>query len=179
MKFFIVRHADDSMNQIGGQSNIGLTRKGIAQSCELRDYILHHKEEFNINKIISSDLRRAVQTVLPLAKALHLKVDTNRLFRALDWRDLNGVPLRKAKKKYPKIYLSNLEPDESFPGGGESPNSFYNRVKNSWIYIHKTFTTGNDNVLICTHGQQFNIFLSLCDETSWNYKTDHRVFTPV
>ena len=98
MKFFILRHAEDSTKIIGGNSKIVLTPKGKDQALELSHFILSHKQEFNIEKIVSSDLLRAVQTVAPLAKALHLKIDTNKLFRALDWGDLNGLSLRQANQ---------------------------------------------------------------------------------
>lgn len=178
MKFFIIRHAEDSKKYIGGHSKISLTKKGRLQSIELRDFIIAHNNEFNIGEIISSDLPRAIQTVFPLAQKLHLDIKGNKLFRALDWGAINGLTVRQAMKQYPNFYLSNLEPNEAFPGGGESPNQFYNRVIQSWKYIHENYAQGDKNVLICTHGQQFNILLSLFHKTPWNYKTDYRVFHP-
>ena len=106
MKFFIIRHAEDSKKYIGGHSKISLTKKGRLQSIELRDFIIAHNDEFNIGEIISSDLPRAIQTVFPLAQKLHLDIKGNKLFRALDWGAINGLTVRQAMKQYPNFYLS-------------------------------------------------------------------------
>ena len=56
---YLLRHGLDDETKIGGYSNVSLTDEGIIKTKEARSFI---EENINFNKIISSDVKRAVQT---------------------------------------------------------------------------------------------------------------------
>lgn len=56
---YLLRHGLDDETKIGGYSNVSLTDEGIMKTKEARSFI---EENINFNKIISSDVKRAVQT---------------------------------------------------------------------------------------------------------------------
>ena len=56
---YLLRHGLDDETKIGGYSNVSLTDEGIMKTKEARSFI---EENINFNKIISSDVKRSVQT---------------------------------------------------------------------------------------------------------------------
>ncbi len=58
---YLMRHGLDDENFIGGWSDIDLTSDGKKQIIESTEFII--KNKLSINKIISSDIKRAVTLV--------------------------------------------------------------------------------------------------------------------
>lgn len=79
-----VRHGESRSNENGyftGQTDVPLSALGKRQALALRDHLLTH---YTVDAICSSDLRRACETVLPVAQALGLPVRKERLLREID-----------------------------------------------------------------------------------------------
>ncbi|WP_260985364.1 phosphoglycerate mutase family protein [Paenibacillus xylanexedens] len=64
MKIYLVRHGADEDGYRGGWSQRGLVKEGIVESQKLGEYLQANQNEYRINTIISSDLPRAVQSIL-------------------------------------------------------------------------------------------------------------------
>lgn len=62
MKIYIVRHGQDDDTVRGGWSEASLTSLGVEQARTLAKTFYDKQNEYNIGTIVSSDLRRAVQT---------------------------------------------------------------------------------------------------------------------
>lgn len=62
MAIYFVRHGKDEDGFRGGWSERGLIEVGIQQSKKLAEYLKENKENFKISRIITSDLRRALET---------------------------------------------------------------------------------------------------------------------
>ena len=75
MKVFLLRHAEDDPDVIGGWSDIGLTEFGKRQAEEAAEFFIKYKDEMQIGHIITSDLRRARLTIAPIAEALALEAE--------------------------------------------------------------------------------------------------------
>ncbi|MBP1917458.1 putative phosphoglycerate mutase [Lederbergia galactosidilyticus] len=85
MTIYLVRHGKDEEGFRGGWSKRGLIEEGFQQSKKLGDYLKEHELEFNIKRIISSDLRRAMETAKPIANRLQLPLEQSK-----DWRETNN-----------------------------------------------------------------------------------------
>lgn len=158
MKLYFVRHGKDNDRYRGGWSNLDLTPKGIEQAKHLARYLKENNNEYNITQIISSDLTRATTTANIIANELQLPIQKEFSLREINNGDLAGILNETAFQKYPGLFFSSLDMNETYPNG-ESPNDFYQRIKN-WFY---DFCTENieDNVLIVTHGGVINIIYHL------------------
>ena len=92
------------------------------------------QKEFNIQKIISSDLKRAKQTAEIINGELKLPIEYTEKLREMNNGKIAGMLNEEVEKLYPGLYYNTLAIDEKYPGG-ESPLDFYKRIKNSFYEI--------------------------------------------
>ena len=86
---YLARHGEtvDNVNQImQGQVQGRLTERGILQACQLRD----HLASVPFDAVVSSDLKRAVDTALIVAEPRGLEVVMTPLLRERDWGSFTG-----------------------------------------------------------------------------------------
>ena len=138
------------------------------QSRLLAEYLYENKEKYRVDTLISSDLKRAVET----AKQILVKFDISS-----DWRETNngvlaGMQNSIALEKYPGIFFKTLRMDERYPGG-ESPIEFYNRIKVSYKKLCNRILNGEigPNVMIVTHGGVINIIYNIVNGLEWTNKS--------
>lgn len=151
---YLMRHGADAPDRYGGWSSFGLTDEGKRQVCAAKLKLLNK----GITEIYSSDLTRARETAEIAAEYLALPVTYLPEFRESNNGYLAGMLKEEAQLKYPGKYWSNLEWTEPWPGG-ESPQMFYQRIKNAW-YAFKEKVDGK-TVLLVSHGGVMNIILCL------------------
>ena len=151
---YLMRHGADPSDRYGGWSAYGLTEEGKAQVHNAK-YILRNK---GITKIYSSDLARAKETAEIVARELSLNVMYLPQFRETNNGLLAGMLKAEAIKKFPGMYFSALDWNESYPEG-ESPEQFFLRIRSAWHQFKSQ--VGNDNVLLVSHGGVMNIILCL------------------
>lgn len=171
MAIYFVRHGQDEEGYRGGWSQRGLTDEGIRQAEKLGQYLNEHKHEFNIQRIICSDLQRACQTAAIIADKLSLP-----LIGSEEWRETNngllaGMPHALAEEKFPGLYFSSLRMDEKYPGG-ESPLENFQRIKDTFTKLCQDQESADhhENVLVVTHGGVINIIYHLIKDTAWTNK---------
>ena len=149
MKILFVRHGesvDDIENRYGGSADFDLTEKGKKQVLESAKKIFSLDEKFEI--ILSSPLKRALQSAEIIANQLHIEVE---IFEYLKERNLNGVlnglVRSEAKKKYPE----QVERHSRWEYVDESERSedFNNRVINAIKYLLKM---KYNSLVAVTHG---------------------------
>ena len=89
IKFIIVRHGFSCGNKekrFSGQLDVSLDEIGYSQAKSIAEYVLSN---FSVDRIYSSDLSRAYDTVKPVADALGQDVVKCRELREVDvglWR---------------------------------------------------------------------------------------------
>lgn len=149
---YLLRHGLDDENYIGGWSEVDLINEGKKQIYDAANFLKVQK--FEINKIYTSDVRRAVTTANIVSKKLNLEVIENKDLRELNKGDLNGLERSEVIKKYPQ-YLNEVTIDTKYPNG-ESMKEFYQRIKD---YLPKLY--GLDNNLIVTHRGVINMLYFL------------------
>lgn len=145
---YLLRHGLDDERFIGGYSQIGLIPEGIRQVKEIAAFI--ETNNLEIQRIISSDVKRAIETAQIVNQRLDLDITYDSTFRELDKGKLNGMPKETAKIEYPE-YIDVKDIKLKYPNG-ESMQEFYERIKESLEYILSL-----DNVLIITHRGVINM----------------------
>jgi broad specificity phosphatase PhoE len=173
MQIYFVRHAQDDDNFIGGWSDIDLTEEGKQQANILARYFIKNNSIVNIKTVVTSDLRRAVNTIQPTADALNISLIKDSAWRGLNNGKISGLLSSEAKQKYPNTYLYDLDMDEHYPDG-ESPREFYNRVKDSFAKLLNYVTDTKENIIVLTHGSNINILYSLLKGEIWDNKKKTR-----
>lgn len=149
---YLVRHGLDDESYIGGYSDVDLIAGGIVQVNNLGLWL--KENSLNINRIYTSDIKRAFSTAKIINSYLNLPVIKSSELRELDKGLLTGLKKEIAKLMYPDyINLSNI--DVSYPEG-ESMLDFYYRIKELFIDI-----SSYDKSLIVTHRGVINMIYTL------------------
>jgi broad specificity phosphatase PhoE len=145
---YFLRHGLDDETYIGGWSKVDLIPEGIKQVQEISKHIKDLK--LNINKIYSSDVKRAVSTAKIVSKELNIKPELKKELRELNKGLLTGIKVEIAKTKHPELFDS-IEVHDKYPEG-ESMLDLHERTKALLEDIIK-----EDNILIVTHRGVINM----------------------
>jgi len=108
MDLIIIRHGQseaDILKVIEGRADFNLTELGYSQANLMAKWV---KNYINIDKIISSSLKRAKQTAEALSTSLHIDVEYEGLL--MEWNNglIAGLTWEEANNLYP-------EPDVKYP----------------------------------------------------------------
>lgn len=173
MVIYLVRHGKDYEDYRGGWSSLGLVEEGINQAKKLAEHLYSNKDKYNINTLISSDLKRTVETVREISSKLNMPVKF-----CEEWREFNngllaGMLNTEALEKYPGLYFNTVQMEEQYPGG-ESPLEFYCRIKNAYDKLCDKMIKGEigPNVVLVTHGGVIEIIYYLISGLEWTNKSD-------
>ncbi|MGM9631848.1 MAG: histidine phosphatase family protein [Eubacteriales bacterium] len=149
VKLIVVRHG----NSIGnfkrifiGQTDWGLSEVGEEQVKRLTEYL----KDFHIDKIYSSDLCRAYNTVLPTAERLGLCVHTNKGLREINAGEWEMRTFEELREKYAESYgIFQTDIGNAHPEGGEAIAEVFERIKSTLAEI--LAENEGKTVLIGTH----------------------------
>ena len=133
---YLVRHGEtiDNVRQImQGQTQGELTENGILQAKQVRDQL----SDENFEAIISSDLKRSVDTARIIAEPHGLEVVQTPLLRERDWGGFTGR------------YIPELK-GEIWPDDIETLENLLSRAGEFIAYVKKTFP--EKKVLAVGHG---------------------------
>ena len=151
VRFIIVRHGLSNANKeqrFSGQYDFPLDEIGVQQADAVSKYIY---ETFKVDRIYSSDLSRAYNTVKPLSELLGMEIIKRSDLREINVGVWQNVLFKEVQEKYPetfKKYISN-------PGvwtfeGGEC----YADVQKRALHALEEIAAENEGktVVIGTHG---------------------------
>ena len=133
---YLVRHGetvDNASQTMQGQTQGELNERGVLQAREL-------SEEWSdkaIDVVISSDLKRAIDTAAIIATPHGLDVVTTPLLRERDWGDFTGR------------YIPDLK-NEPWPDNVETLENLLSRASEFITYVRETFP--GKKVLAVGHG---------------------------
>lgn len=148
--FLVIRHAQSEANSGGffaSQSDSPLSVEGARQAAALTDAC----RRLAIDAVVSSDLSRARDTVLGLARARGLDVQTTPALRERAMGELTGQTFDHVQRAYPELYraLAARDPDVA-PPRGESHRQLYERVS---VALDELAARHRGKTLaICSHG---------------------------
>ena len=156
---YLVRHGQSETNVVdifAGHLDSPLCETGKKQAELLKNYFKNIK----IDKIYSSDLSRAYNTILPTAKEHGLEIIKRKELREIYAGEWEGATFDLLIGKYEKDYsLWRTDVSKAFFTGGESVPELAERIKNEFDEIAKT----NDGkaVVIATHATPVRALISL------------------
>ncbi len=146
---YLMRHGEDLKGYVGGWSNVSLTEEGKEKVIKTAQWI---KKNLKIKKIITSDVKRAIETAEILKKELNINYETSNILREQNKGDLTGK-LSESLTKEEKDMLDYQEIDTLFPNG-ESLEEFHQRIKDNYTF----FENLDDDTLVVTHRGVINSF---------------------
>lgn len=165
VELFVVRHGTTTHNQehiICGQMDPPLNPLGREQAEQLAWHLQEMLGPDHLDAIISSPLRRAMQTVVPLLRAqreaageLKVSFAVDERFRERHFGIYEGLTRAQIQERYPDLYETNfLECIKHFdvrPPDGESLDDVrWNRVSPALAEIKVAYA--GKRVAIMTHG---------------------------
>lgn len=136
MNIYLVRHGDDDERYRGGWSQLPLIDEGIEKSKKLAIYLKEEmnsnkEEKIKVNRIISSDLKRARMTADIINEKLNVDIKYDDRIRENNNGIFAGMLTEEAVKNYDNPFFTNLKYNESFPEG-ESPKEFFHRIRKAF-----------------------------------------------
>ncbi len=158
---YLIRHGESEYNAkkiIQGHIDTNLSPKGFVQARLVGEYL----KKFNIQKIISSDLRRAYQTATTISDILDMEVIIDKRIREMHFGEWEG-------RTYEHIYQNNLEDFQNWlknPVACPLPSQedikkFVNRLN---LFINDLKKMEEENIAVVAHGGSIQgIICLLCD----------------
>lgn len=141
-QIFLIRHCEAE----GQPPEAPLTDKGFKQALELSKFL----SNIEIDRIISSPYKRAIDSIQPLAKNIGVEVETD---RRLTERILSTHPM---SDWFEKLRIT-FEDSELTYDGGESSREATDRIVE---VVEEIFTSNVENTLIVTHGNLMSLLLT-------------------
>lgn len=152
---YLLRHGLDDESYIGGWSNVDLTHEGLKQVKKTTKYIVDNK--LFINKIISSDIKRAQTTANIVNEKLNVDITIDKNLRELNKGIYTGIKKTLLSDKELKD-INNYTIYDRYPNG-ESMYDLYKRIK-----ILMSTLKEKDNILIVTHRGVINMIYYILNE---------------
>lgn len=147
MTLYIVRHGQTEENLqaiLQGHLPGNLTEQGKEQVRKAAERLAEAGVEFKC--IVSSDLKRAMDSAHIIAMRLHLPITPMKELRERDWGIYTGMAVAEAAEKY-KIDSIWHFPDSS----AETDKEILQRAGNALRHLAEKYAT--DTIIVVTHGQ--------------------------
>lgn len=140
---YIIRHGQTRWNQenkFQGMHNTSLDKVGVDQAKDVAQYF--QSGDFDIKRIVSSDLRRAKQTARVIGKKLNIRVEYDSRLREYDFGQLEG----KTPFNVPRETLAQFMQNPQSMDGEPFEDAFarISAVLNNIDY--------NTNTILVSHG---------------------------
>jgi len=166
----LARHGETNWNlerRVQGQLNIPLNVRGAAQAQALaRELCSEH-----FDRIYSSDLKRALQTVTPLSTRLGLPIETSARLREKDDGDWQGMTFEDVDRAFPSEHALHRQRQADFLiPGGETLAAFAERVATELAAIARRHE--GETILVVAHAGVLDIGYRLATGLGLSEKRD-------
>jgi len=141
-RIYVIRHCEAE----GQPAESALTDNGIKQAIELAAFF----KDIEINRIISSPYKRAIQSIQLLANQRNVEIELN---QQLTERVLSTEHLTVWLEK---LRMTFADFDIKF-GGGESSQEAANRIVG---VVETVLQSNEENTIIVTHGNLMSLLLN-------------------
>ncbi|VVB52057.1 2,3-bisphosphoglycerate-dependent phosphoglycerate mutase [uncultured archaeon] len=165
---FFIRHGETDLNKsdsFRGDIDIPLNEEGQTQAEEIPHYLSAYK----LSALYHSGMQRTAQTLEPLAKAKGLNTVGMQNLNSLDTGDFAGKPKNEENRDKLAYYRDN--PEETIPGG-ESVQSFRDRIDPILMNIIKVGEEGGAPSAACVHGSVIREISRLFDKSYDSLKVE-------
>lgn len=140
MTLAIVRHGAAEGNRehrLIGWLPVQLEERGRAEAEAVADRLA----EAGIERIVASDLTRALQTAEPLAQRLGISIERDPRLREIDNGEWTGLLPEEISRRWPELWASYLEGVDVDRPGGESWSDVGRRVTEALRELNGSETT--------------------------------------
>ena len=147
MTIYIVRHGETEENLqsiLQGHMPGTLTEKGKAQVRTTAKQLA--QEDVRFTRIVTSDLKRALESAQFIADELHIPIIPMKILRERDWGKFTGMTIAEASEKY------RINGKWVFPEGlAESEEDIYERANKALEELYRLYA--DETLIVVTHGQ--------------------------
>lgn len=151
--FYFVRHGETASNASGltmGQTDIPLNKRGETQAWETA----HWLQRYPIQRLVSSDLSRAMETARPLGKLRGLTIESDRRLRELSFGIFEGRCIADCEKEHPEVVARWRAGEFDFaPPGGETRRSLMERTG---AVLRTLLSATEEHIAVFAHGGTLN-----------------------
>ncbi len=157
----LIRHGESETNYkriFTGNLNPNLTEKGFHQAELASDYIANN---YKIDKIYASDLKRAYTTAVPASKRFSLEIIPSEQLREInggEWQDKTYTDINETYPDAYGLWLNDI--GNAVCTGGESVKQLADRVMKKLTEIAEENV--GKTVLIATHATPIRAFQTIC-----------------
>jgi len=172
---YLVRHGETGHNAAGltmGQKDIPLNERGLAQARQTASWL----QRYPIERILSSDLSRAMATAQPLAAVRNLPVEPEPRLRELSFGIFEGQSIGQCAEQHPEVVARWRSGAFDFaPPGGETRRSLMARTR---AVLGEVLAATESHIALFTHGGTLNALHThlVEDEQATPREHIHRVF---
>ena len=155
-RVLLLRHAESADPTIfhGAESDVGLSERGRHQAEAVAPYLAR----FAPTQIISSGMRRALDTAKPIALACDLNVHVEPLLHERRVGALSGTPTAGRDGVWPDTLRHWVAGDTGFaPSGAESFDAICSRLLPVWERL--TTTYDGQTFVVIAHGVVIKVLL--------------------
>lgn len=156
MRLFLIRHGQTEWNAGGraqGHSDVELDPTGHRQAQTLADHLAKNP----IKRILSSDLKRCVQTAEPLAERLGLPITPRQELRERTFGKLEGAHYTEIRAYFTAEARVQLIPEHDIrPDDGESIRDVWNRLEK----LTKEINRADQDTVVFGHGGTTGVLLA-------------------
>jgi broad specificity phosphatase PhoE len=124
---YVIRHGEADGNQdhrFIGQTQMELTEKGRRQA----EAVAHRLREEPIQRLLASDLNRAVQTLEPLSRSLGIEIETHSDLREINNGEWSGLLPTEIEAGWPTLWRAYTGGADVDRPGGETWRAVATRV---------------------------------------------------
>ncbi len=150
MKLYLVRHGQTDMNKeklYYGWTDCPINEVGKKQAETLYGFF----KNVEYHKVITSDLKRSVETAEIITKGKNIVFDKRTAFRELNFGLWEGKHYKTLKKEYPEAFEQWGKDWKNFCiPEGEAFFTFYERIRKELKKVIAE-TAEEENVLLVTH----------------------------
>ncbi|HEX2912894.1 MAG TPA: histidine phosphatase family protein [Chloroflexia bacterium] len=154
LKLILLRHGRTAHNfglRLTGWGDPDLDELGREQAEAAAQRLV---QEFDIETIYSSPLKRARQTAEPLVRLTGHNPHIRDGLKELNFGEVEGLTMEEIREKHPQLFVNNPrmdDPDFTWPGG-ESRLVFHTRVDKAMWEIIKHEAGKHKTVAVVAHG---------------------------
>ncbi len=159
---YIVRHGETEWNKKkiiqGMANNEPLNKNGMEQAKKLAEYFSNK----HLDLIISSPLKRAIQTASYVALKKNIQIILNENFSEIDYGDWSGKKSSEIPALFPEAWKKFIKNPDIFKfPNGEAVSEFYTRVSEAFCELDT-----KTDVLIVAHTNSIRAIVSYVLELS-------------
>lgn len=117
-RLYLVRHGNTLWNtqkRYQGWTDIDLSEEGRVQA----ELVGERFKEIEVDRVISSPLKRAVDTAEPIARARGLEVELDEHFKEINFGEWEGMNAKELISKYGDGYMNFFRDPFKYPCPGE------------------------------------------------------------